>query len=132
MVAVLRAPGSLRGLSYLWSSDTDAVVGSSDHRWKAEADLEILGTTVVCATAPLGADLVFDLERVGDASLYVGNPADRPTIVDGNTESLGAMLAPPADAIVLEGELILPSVLSTGDDPNFGSKPDLRVFYRLL
>lgn len=131
MVAILRAPGTARGLSYIWSSDTDAVVGSSDHRWKAEADLEILGSTVVCAGAPVGADLVFDLERVGDASLYATNPADRPTVIDGATSSAGDMLPPPDDAIILAGQFVLPSITQVGLGLDPGTKPDLRVFYKL-
>lgn len=132
MVAVLRAPGTTRGLSYIWSSDTDAIVGSSDHKWKVPFDLEIIGTTVVCAEAPLGADLVFDLELVGSGSMYATNPADRPTVVDGATESAGDMLDPPDIAVLSAGDKVLPSILQTGDDPNPGSKPDLCVFYKLL
>lgn len=109
-----------------------AEVGSSDHRWKAEADLEILGSTVVVADAPGGSDLVFDLARDGGPSLYAGNPADRPRVLAGATQNAGLLLPAPDDALITAGDLLIPSILETGDDPDFGNKPDLRVFYRLV
>lgn len=130
MVAILRAPGSTRGLSFIWSSDVDAVAGSSDHKWKAEADLEITGWIAVCADSdpPVGADLVYDIARVGGPSLYATNPADRPTIADGQSEGVGAA---PGDAVILEGDSVVASILQPGLALP-GSKPDLRVFYKLL
>lgn len=93
--------------------------------------MEITGTIAVCADdhPPVGADLVYDVARVGGASLYATNPSDRPRIVDGQSEGGGAA---PDDATILEGESVVASILSTGNLLTPGSKPDLRVFYKLL
>lgn len=93
--------------------------------------MEITGTIAVCADThpPVGADLIFDVARVGGASLYATNPADRPTIPDGLSEGVGVA---PDDATILEGETVVASILSTGNPLTPGAKPDLRVFYKLL
>lgn len=124
MVAVLRAPGS-GARDVIFSRDGDAAVGNAGHRWYAERDLRVRGVLASAGTAPLGADLVFDVLLDGAATMFT-TTANRPKIVAGTNEGLS-----PAPDVVLvpQGHWVEVVTVQTGVAPNLGSKIDVRILY---
>lgn len=123
MVAVLRAPGSgERDVTF--SNDGEATLGNSGHRWPVLKPVTVLGVLISAGTAPIGADLVYDVLLDGATSLFttIGN---RPRVVAGANEGLSP--APDISAVAPPHWLEVEAVQIGSTQP--GSKVDVRILY---
>lgn len=110
---------------YLFSRDADATVEAGGHRWYAERDLTITHVLTSAGTAPVGADLIFDLILDGGTSIYT-TTANRPKVVAGT--NVGDTPAPD-NPTVLQGHYVTVDTIQVGSSTP-GSKIDLRIFYQ--